>query len=110
MAIRMTNDREYNQILIRLDNQGEDIKELRKMIERLVRLEEHQQESRRGINYLSERVTTVERRLLALEHTTTSSKNNFGWLEKIIFLLIGALGWLAGHLIVTGVQLLSANV
>ncbi|WP_152486068.1 hypothetical protein [Methylohalobius crimeensis] len=81
----MTEDQFREQILKRLDAQADEIRELRRILERLVRLEERQQMQSESIARMHRRMEAFEERLRKMETSSSGQRTSLSWIERIIW-------------------------
>lgn len=87
----MSEDHFQSQILSRLDEHGSEIRALRGLVERLVRIEERQQSHSDTFARFGLRIEHLESQVSQLERSCSLSSVSMTWLERALWLL-GAVG------------------
>lgn len=98
----MSEDDFRTQILSRLDEHGNEIRALRNLIERLVRIEERQHAHTEAFTRLCRRIDSLEAKTQAMESASHCYTTSVRWLERTLWGVVAAGAWYVGALLTHG--------
>jgi hypothetical protein len=87
-------DQFQSQILSRLDEHGEEIRALRNLIERLVRIEERQQAHSDTFSRFGRRIERLEEKVEQIESAQSCYTTSLRWLERLLWALCSGGAWM----------------
>lgn len=93
----MSEDYFQNQVLSRLDEHGNEIRAMRGLVERLVRIEERQQTHTETFSTFGRRIERLEEKVEQVEGAQSCYTTSLRWMERLLWALCSAGAWTAGE-------------
>jgi hypothetical protein len=90
----MSEDNFHAQVLSRLDEHGNEIRAMRGLVERLVRIEERQQTHTETFSTFGRRIERLEEKVEQVESTHSYYSVSLRWLERLLWALCSAGAWM----------------